>query len=354
MPWTTPSLDDVRKQNRDYITARLHSAPMVPNSVLRVLADGNAGLAYLVLLYIDWLSLQLLPDTAETEWLDRHAQIWIPPGRKAATFAGGSVTVTGINGAVIPVGSQLSCGDGGDVAYETINQVYVGATATPVNVRAIDAGAAGNLKPGDLLSFVTALAGIDGTATVVDMVGGADMETDDELRARVLRRIQQPPQGGDASDYEAWALAVPGVTRAWCAPLEMGIGTVTVRFMMDDLRADQGGFPTAADIELVAGYIDEKRPVAVKDIFVLAPIPQPIDFRITNLVGDDEATHEAIILSVGNMLYARAAPGQMIYRSWIDEAVSQAVGEDHHDLDFQNTAMESPGHLAVLGSIIYD
>ena len=70
MPWTTPPLDDVRKQNRDYITARLHSAAMVPNSVLRVLSDANAGLAFLVLLYIDWLALQLLPDTAETEWLE--------------------------------------------------------------------------------------------------------------------------------------------------------------------------------------------------------------------------------------------------------------------------------------------
>ena len=78
--------------------------------------------------------------------------------------------------------------------------------------------------------------------------GGTDEETDEELRARVLRRIRQPPMGGDAYDYVAWALAVPGVTRAWCSPLEMGIGTVTVRFMMDDLRADNDGFPIADDI----------------------------------------------------------------------------------------------------------
>ena len=44
MPWTTPALDDVRKQNRDYITARLHSVAMIPNSVLRVLSDAAAGL----------------------------------------------------------------------------------------------------------------------------------------------------------------------------------------------------------------------------------------------------------------------------------------------------------------------
>jgi hypothetical protein len=54
------------------------------------------------------------------------------------------------------------------------------------------------------------------------------------------------------------------------------------------------------------------------------------------------------------MLFARAVPGQMIYRSWVDEAISQAVGEDHHTLVFDNTAMPSPAHLAVLGTIIYD
>lgn len=354
MPWTTPTLDEVRKQGRDYITARLHSAAMIPNSVLRVLSDANAGLAFLVLLYIDWLSRQFLPDTAETEWLDRQAAIWLPAnGRKPATFASGSATMTGIPGVVVPQATQLTSASAQDL-YETTNQITVGVAETPVNVRAIDPGASGNLEQGASLSFVTAIAGIDSAAVVVDMTGGVDMETDGALRARVLERIREPPMGGDASDYEQWAKQVPGVTRAWCAPLEMGIGTVTLRFMMDDLRADNGGFPTGEDIETVAAYLDARRPVAIKDFFVVSPIPQAITFTISNLDIDDEATRESIETSVEIMLMGRAAPGQEIYRSWIDEAVSQAVGEDHHDLDFVNTPMESPGHLAVLGSIIYD
>ena len=79
------------------------------------------------------------------------------------------------------------------------------------------------------------------------MTGGTDTETDEQLRARILQRIQNPPMGGSAADYVAWALAVPGVTRAWAAP-EQGIGTITVRFLMDDLRADDDGWPTPADV----------------------------------------------------------------------------------------------------------
>ena len=65
------------------------------------------------------------------------------------------------------------------------------------------------------------------------LAAGSDAETDESLRARVLRRIQKPPQGGAGYDYVAWALEVPGVTRAWVYPAEMGLGTVTVRFVRD-------------------------------------------------------------------------------------------------------------------------
>lgn len=351
MPWQTPTLNEVRQQNRDYITAHLHSAAMVPNSVLRVLSDANAGLAFLVLLYIDWLALQLLPDTAETEWLDRHAAIWLPGnGRKPATFASGSGTATGINGTVLPQGTQLTGSAG--VLYQTTAQITVGSGPTPVAIRAIDPGAAGNLDEGSSLAFVGALAGIDGTVTIVEMTGGVDVESDDELRERVLERIQQPPMGGAQYDYVAWAKQVPGVTRAWAAP-EQGPGTMTVRFLMDDLRAVDDGWPNSADIEAVAAYIDQKRPVTVKDCYVMAPIKYFLDMTISNLAKDDEATRASIEQEIQDMLFVKAAPGQTIYRSWIEEAISNAVGEDHHNLTFADAVMPAPGYMAVLETIIY-
>lgn len=352
MPWQTPTIEDVRKQNRDFITARLRSGAMVPNSALRVLADGNAGLAFLTLLYIDWLARQFLPDTAEAEWLARHAQIWMIDGAKPATFASGTGTVTGIPGRVVPAGTPLL---GGEIRYETTEQIVIGVEETPVAIRALDAGAAGNLGPGDSLSFTTANAGVDAIVSVRVISGGADAETDDELRDRVLERIRNPPMGGDADDYVAWVKEVPGISRAWSFPLEMGIGTVTVRFMCDELRAiENQGFPLESDINTVTEWLNQKRPVAVKDFFVVSPIKQEIEFTIKGLETDDQATRAAIEASVRSMLYDRARPGQTIYRSWVGEAISQAVGEDHHTLYFNDTPMESPGHMAILGSIIYD
>src|SRR5215831_2880519 len=270
MPWQTPSLRQVRELTRDNVSTALSGAAMIPNSVLRVMCDAMSALAHLTLLYIDWLALQLLPDTAEKEWLDRHGQIWLlnadgTKGRKGATFAAGTVTITGTVGTIVPISSGLVGGN--QIEYETTDEVILGADATPIGIVALDGGAVGNLDPDEVLTFTDNLAGVDSQAIVVELTGGADEETDPDLRARVLQRIQQPPMGGDKSDYEMWTLRVAGVTRAWCAPNEMGIGTVTVRFMCDDLRVQNNGFPLDDDVIAVTSYLDTVRPVCVKDFW---------------------------------------------------------------------------------------
>ena len=249
MPWSTPTLKEVRGLVRDNVRASLPGADAsIPNSVLRVLGDAQGGLCHLTLQYIDWLALQLLPDTAETEWLDRHGDIWLvnadgTKGRKQATFASGVVTFTGQVGAVVPTATELDA----LVGYETMADVTIGNGPSAGPVRALDPGIAGNMNNGDTLSVLTPPANVDGTAVVVSMDGGVDQESDDDLRARILHRIQNPPMGGALADYVTWALACPGVTRAWAAP-EQGIGTITVRFLMDVLRASDDGWPQPQDI----------------------------------------------------------------------------------------------------------
>ena len=359
MPWSTPTLRTVRGQVRDYIQSTLPGSDAnVPNSVLRVLSDSQGGLCHLTLQYIDWLALQLLPDTAETEWLDRHGKIWLvnadgSTGRKLATLSTGEVTFTGTIGVAVPAGTQLSYANG--QLFETTGTVAISSVATPAPIRALDPGSASNLTGGSALLVIDAPAGVDATAyIVVNMQGGADEETDEELRARVLRRIRQPPMGGAVYDYEQWALAVPGVTRAW-ATTEMGIGTVTVRFMMDDLRADNGGFPLDEDIQAVTDYLNIVRPVTVKDLFVESPIPFPIDFNLADLVPDTADIVAAIEVSCRQMIMALSAPGQTIFVAWKYGAVINAPGVQSFILvNNLDDIMPSPGHMAVLGDIYWN
>jgi uncharacterized phage protein gp47/JayE len=357
MPWFTPTLRQVREMVRDDITGSLYGASFVGNNVLRVISDGMAGLAHLTLRYVDWLSLQLLPDTAEVEWLDRHGDIWLvnadgTVGRKMATYAVGIANFSGTGGAAVPSGTQFIYGN---VGYEVTNNVIILADAlTPGPVRALDAGTLGNRLIGESLSLTTPLAGVDPFAEVVRLDGGTETENDNDLRMRVLQRIRQPPMGGAEHDYVRWALAVPGVTRCWTVGNEMGPGTVTVRIMCDDLRAENDGFPYEEDCDRVAAYIDTVRPVTVKDLWVVSPIKQPIDLNILDLVPDTPDIRGAIEANVEEMLYNLAKPGQTIFAAWKSATVQNTPGVVSFELvNTDDDVMPSGGHMAVLGDIFY-
>jgi uncharacterized phage protein gp47/JayE len=371
MPWSTPTLLTVRQLVRDAVRGSLPGSDAnVPNSVLRVLSDNQGALCHLTLQYIDWLSLQLLPDTAETEWLDRHGQIWLvnadgTTGRKMATLATGTAQFQGlVDGTVIPMGTQLQSAaampinynsPNNVVTFETLEDITTSASALVTgNIRAADAGSFGNLPDGSSLAISPSIPGVSSTAHAYGLTGGTDTETDDELRARILQRIRNPPMGGAQADYVSWALAVPGVTRAW-ASVEQGIGTMTVRFMMDDLRASNGGFPLPADVTAVATNINQMRPVTVKDCYVAAPIKQFIDITIESLNPNATECQAEIQTQLENMLFQMAAPGQTIYSAWVSAAIMQAPSVISFGL-VTNTdyVMANIGSMAVLGSILYE
>ena len=372
MPWQTPTLAQVRANNRDYITGKLREA-LIPNDVPRVLADANAGNAHLNLQYLDWLARQLLPDTAEQQFLDKWANILLVNadgsiGRQAATYSSGTATImASVAGAPLPAGSILTALSGStSVQLQVVNETAIGAVPTSFPVRSLTAGAISNLQAGTPLTLAIAVPGINSsTAAVVSLTGGSDEETDDELRARVLFRLRKPPMGGDADDYVAWAKDVPGVTRAWASPMEMGVGTMTLRFMMDDLRATPNpmtsGFPLAADVASVQAYLDSVRPVTVAELYVLPPIPQPVSLTISNLSKNTPATWAAITTSVAAMILRKArpataqngvrVPAQTIFSEWVSSAISAAAGVRSFDLSMADQVMPNSGCIGVLGSI---
>jgi uncharacterized phage protein gp47/JayE len=360
LPWLTPSLKQTRILVRDQVRGTLKGADAsIPNSILRVLSDVTGAMCHLVMQYIDWLGKQLLPDTSEEEWLDRHAHMWLKnadgtTGRKLATLAVGQVALTGQTWQPVPIGQRIQS-DGG-IQYETTETVFLAAgnAPTPAAARALDLGAIGNLEPGAGLRLINPGQGVDVEASVITMDHGVDEETTDEVRDRVLLRIRNPPQGGANIDYELWALSVPGVTRAWCYALEMGVGTVTVRFMMDNLRADEGGFPRQSDVDTVTQALDKLRPVAVKDMFVVAPIRRRVNIQIARLVPDTPTVRAAIGASLQLMLRERALPGQTIYAAWKNFAIMSAPGVQSYTLVSDgDDLMPSPGHMPILGNVAY-
>jgi uncharacterized phage protein gp47/JayE len=363
MPLQIPTLAETRGLSRDAVIEALRVGALPGNCPAGILADDNGALAFLVLQYIARQAKEYLPDQAGEQMLQRWADIFLPGGRKAATYSMLTATLSGPAGTVVPQGTQFSYKG---ILFQSLADATLGGVdvTTTLSVRALTAGIVGNLDTGTGLSLIAAISGVTASATVTGITSyGVDIESVDSLRDRVLFRIRKPPMGGDADDYVAWAREVPGVTRAWCAPNEMGPGTVTVRFMMDDLRASSGGFPTAADCATVRAYLDTVRPVAVRDLFVSSPIAQPISVAIGNLSASSASTKAAVIASLSAMLRERAAPAQAvngalvpaqtIYAAWVSEAISAAEGVDYFDLGFSDAVMPNNGSMATLGTVAF-
>jgi len=342
-----PTLSELIERDRADTAARLADTdPALRRSLVGVLSTVRAGALHGLYGYLDWLSRQLFPDTAEAEFMERWAGIW-SVRRKPAQAASGVLRLEGSNGSAIPAGTVFQRADG--VEYLSTAEAIVGGGAALVPVAARLTGAGGNADPGVLLSLVSPLSGVQSRgAATGGLTGGADEEADEPLCARLMTRIQHPPQAGTDPDYEAWALEVPGVTRAWAKGKELGPGTVTVRFLMDGAYPD--GIPLAGDVDAVQAHIDAQRPTQA-DVFVVAPLAKPINPSI-RLTPDTASVRAAVLAELADLLFREAVPGGTILRSHLTEAVSISVGEaDHVLLSPAADFACGPGELAVLGTI---
>jgi len=355
MPFNRPDLPTLIERAVADLESRLPGADArLRRSNLNVLARVHAGATHGLYGYLDWLARQILPDTADAEFLERHAAIWLASGRVPAAYASGQATVTGTDGAVIPAGTVFKRTDG--TAYAVESEATIAGGSAVVTLVAEEVGQDGNADAASALTLDTPIAGVNASATVTAdaLTGGADIEDDDSLRARLLERIKEPPMGGAKADYVAWAKEVPGITRAWCYPGEQGDGTVTVRVVRDD---DASLIPDEAEIAVVQAYIDERRPVAA-ELFVVAPLAVPVAFEI-QLVPATATVKAAVEASLRDLLLREAEPeggygeGKILV-SHIREAISLAAGETDHQLIAPVADVTlTVGQMATFGSITW-
>jgi len=352
MPFARPTLGALIRDTQASIAARLPgSDPLLRVSNLNILARLFAGVAHLLFGYLDWIVRQVLPDSADAEYLDRWAAIF-GLSRQPAIAAAGSVQIAGTTGATLPAGAVLVRADG--AAYVTQAAVTLAAGTGTASVVARASGAAGNAASGATLTLAAAVSGITGVTTVgsAGLTGGADQESDTAYRARLLARLQAPPQGGAASDYQAWALAQPGVTRAWVYPLARGLGTVDVTFTMDN-RLPGSIIPASGDVAAVQAALNALRPVTA-DLLVWAPAGVALNVTISNLATNTAAVQAAIRREVQAQILLDAAPGGTIYRSRLAEAISRATGEQHHVITVPTTDVTAAaGALYVPGTVTF-
>ena len=341
MAFERPSLSALQRRAVADAQGRIEGAsPSLRTGVLGSLLSAVAAAVHGLYAFLQERSRQHVPYTATGADLERWAGMW-GVIRKQPTIAAGAVTLTGAPGESIESETRLQSISG--VEYLVMETVEIGEEGEVIaEVEATTAGRAGNVEAGAVLSFVSPLAGVDSEAVSENgIAGGADLESDESLRSRMLREIQDPPQGGSKADYERWALQVGPITRAWCFPIYNGPGSVRVYVVNDNHEGPE--LAAAGDVTAAFSYIDSVKPVGVviedpenpgeyiNGLEVMAPTKVPVDFEIDE-TPDDDNVRAAMRASLADLFRREAVPEGGIALNKIIVALGTAAGVQNFNL----------------------
>lgn len=229
-----------------------------------------------------------MPDTATGDNLTRLAAVF-GVQRSAGAGATGDV-VAGCSGTVTYAEGQECVGRSNKKRYRVITTT-VATNGDPIPVQGIDTGTATNLAAGEILDWVSPPAGSLGT-TVVDaggLVDGADADNDGRLRKRLLKRLQEPQNGGSWSHVRQWLEdASAAVEDAYVYPAAQGPGTVHWAYTVEGTRDNDYARSGSAALTLkLANYLVTQAPefaeaigttVAHEDLSAVfkATLPDPV------------------------------------------------------------------------------
>lgn len=278
-------------------------------------------------LHLRWNVDQLMPDTAEAEYLIRHASIW-GVYRRPATKAVGLALFTGVAGTAIPAGLELRLPAGG-LAVTSAPGVLDGAGEATIALEAAEGGLGGNTAGDATLPVVTVQAGLDPQAAVLDedgMAGGAEEETDESLLARVLVEIREPGHGGAKHDYRVWIQNSFAAAKIAPVPLWVGPGSVGVVVAMG--TAIEPRVPIPAEIDAMVAQLDLLRPVTA-EVYVIPVVLLAVPLQLA-VVPDTVPVRSAVEAAGRAHFAAEAEIGERFARSRLSEALSSASGEYRH------------------------
>ena len=320
MSLTTPTTQEVNDNIIAQLQATLNQTiPLLPKSFNRVLAKVLAGIFILLYKYGGSIFLNLFVATASDQdttilgIIVNPLKFW---GRLigigdpvSATQAELLIDITVENQVgVLDSGSQLINANNG-VTYITIGAVALSAPTVQATIRAASdqqggggAGVIGNLEPADIVSFANPLANVARNAVVnSQIVTGADGESTEAYRQRIVDRFQKLPQGGALADYELWGEETAGIIAVYPYTSDCP-GQVDV--YCEATVASSGsadGIPTGAQLQAVLDSINlddsglaSRRPAnALANTFAITRTG--FDVEVNGLLVDNPATVQANI-----------------------------------------------------------
>ena len=317
-----PTTKEVSDNILSQLQATLNqSIPLLPKSFLMVLAKALAAVYQILYKYGGFIFLQMFVQSAQDEKTEVNGKIINPlvnwgllvgvGYKQPATAAELSVTVTVDNQVGnLPANSQLLSQSNG-VTYLTLGAVPLDAeTVTVTCIASADssggtgAGTIGNLEPGAVLTFANPIPQVNKDAVVdSQLVTGADAESTELYRKRILDRFQLRPQGGAPQDFLLWSLETEGIINIYPYKSDNPGQVKTYAEATVASSGSEDGIPTQAQLEAVSFNLEytkeglaNRRPISA--LSTVLPISRtPFTVEVIGVDAPDVAAVQPLIVT---------------------------------------------------------
>ena len=246
----------------------------------------------------DILSLGFIEDTFDTYLDKRVSEFGVY--RKQGSKAIGEIKVEGKEGAIITNGTLIKAND---LYFTVLNDIEL-PTDNILYVEANEVGYKYNLLANTEFELVEKNDKVTSLINETDFKNGIDIESDEDLRKRFIKVVNNPSASGNKNHYEEWALEVNGVSRAIVYPLWNGNGTVKVMVVGNDNK------PVLEDVRKnVEDHITENMPIGCQltvttptnlDATIVATIELKEGYEIEEVKQEFEAKINEYLKSVTN------------------------------------------------------
>lgn len=325
------SLSDLVRIAENALAVQFYGqSSILRKSVLKVLAHVLGALLYMLSLIAKRIWKNRFVSTCDVSALDGFGMEYGLP-HKVPLAASGNVSVTLADGVVsvtIPQDTVL-VDQTGKLAYTVKATTVINSGTTTVPVMANEVGYDYNLDADTVLEFrdeaisgVASMASVDvsgGVAEGVEIDGDVYVwgETAEEYRARLLNRIQNPPNGSAKNDYKLKALRFGFVTDPFVFPNTPNTNSVSIA--LANYNSSSIAL-TTSQVEEVSNYItDDVRRSITSDVRVFSVTPVNVTMT-ASVTPYNESVRDSVTSAVRNYL-RKIEPGKTITFDDLEQSV---------------------------------
>jgi uncharacterized phage protein gp47/JayE len=240
---------------------------------------------------IDRVADDFFPGSSSEQGLVKHLASRQMSGREAAQPSSGTIQHTGTPGTVILATNRIRRKSDGKLFYLLANATIGGGGTVTASYQSVLSGQAQNVDiTDDDFEMVTPQTGVDNACTnTTRFLDGRDIETAEEMLARIEAHDRDDDTGGNLEAYQRWAKeASDAVVSAKAVKNPRGpdtVDTIITSGTTDIAAAVENGdpverIPSGGLLTTVQAYILSKNPTT-DDHQTIGPVEDNFDSTVT-------------------------------------------------------------------------